>query len=637
MVELIINNKSVDISDSKVKYIKQANDLADVTTVNASYSYSIKAEKTPTNTQIFLGLGLIGNTSNIPYKKNVTRLIDNGVVLIPNGVSYVKETADDYKIVVQDGIVDFFRAIENRTIGVDLDLSELSHTKNDVNIVASFGRNDYRYLISEYNGWTVRDGSLNPDYQVPSINNKYIFDKIMAYAGYTYENMPDISNEWTTFPTPPTIPTDEEILRFFGNYSVVQDITLFEDWQDQFIPTWGSVSTYDTDFLQLINNWKLKIKQTGNYKAEIDLSGSTMLYAVLEGNQLYTLAMPLKMAIYLNGVKLASVISPDSAVKLFNGGANGIIDFYPETLTRQDAEDKGINDERFLNALENGNFYIAKISISSFSAKISTMGVEVFDFGDAFKDYSMTDFVKEVMFRKSLTPFPDVNAKHITFKTLAQRVSTANAINWTSKYARRTKEEYQFGSYAKQNSLVMKHDNQEDTFGNGYLPVPNDNLKDNTTLLQSKYFAPSGNLRAIRNINGEFFLEIKFWDREVKEDDGSQVIEYKPLSNRFFLLKGQTVNKTINIGEIEVTSFPKAIMDGTKMSDVVNDYYSSWGAIFNQLKIHDIELALNEYDVATLRLDLPYYFEQEGAFYLLNKLNYESGKLATGEFLKISN
>jgi hypothetical protein len=249
----------------------------------------------------------------------------------------------------------------------------------------------------------------------------------------------------------------------------------------------------------------------------------------------------------------------------------------------------------------------------------------------------MTDFVKEVMFRKSLTPFPDVNAKHITFKTLTQRIDTTNAINWTSKYARRTKEEYQFGSYAKQNSLVMKHDNQEDTFGNGYLPVPNDNLKDNTTLLQSKYFAPSGNLRAIRNINGEFFLEIKFWEREVKDDDGSQVIEYKPLSNRFFLLKGQTVNKTIDIGEIEVTSFPKAIMDGTKMSDVVNDYYSSWGAIFNQLKIHDIELTLNEYDVATLRLDLPYYFEQEGAFYLLNKLNYESGKLATGEFLKISN
>jgi hypothetical protein len=636
MVELIINNRSVDISDSKVKYIKQVNDLADVTTVNASYSYSIKAEKTPTNTQIFLGLGLIGNTSNVPYKKNLTRLIDNGVVLIPNGVSYVKETADDYKIVIQDGIVDFFRSIENRTIGLDLDLSELSHTKNDVNIVASFGRTDYKYLISEYNGWTVRDGTLNPDYQVPSINNKYIFDKIMAYAGYTYENMPDISNEWTTFPTPPTIPTDEEILRFKGFLSVTQDITLYEDWRDYFIPTWGSVTTYDTAFLQLINNWKLKIKQTGNYKADFNISGS-MLYAVLEGNQLYTQSMPIKMVLYQNGNPISSVISPNATIKNFNGGANNVLEFYPDTLTRQEAEDLGYNDERFLNALEDGTFYIAKIIIGAFNAEISTMGVEVFDFGEAFKDYSMTDFVKEVMFRKSLTPFPDVNAKHISFKTLAQRVSTSNAINWTSKYARRTKEEYQFGIYAKQNSLVMKHDNQEETFGNGYLPVPNDNLKDSTTLLQSKYFAPSGDLKAIRNINGEFFLEIKFWEREVKEDDGAQVIEYKPLSNRFFLLKEQTVNKTIEIGEIEVTSFPKAIMDGTKMSDVVNDYYSSWGVIFNRLTIQDIELALNEYDVATLRLDLPYYFEQEGAFYLLNKLNYESGKLASGEFLKISN
>src|SRR5690606_38037597 len=196
MVELIINGQYVDLKSTGVKYVKQVNDLADVTTVNTSYSYSLKVSKTPNNTKIFKGLGIVGDTSRIPYTKNRTQLIDNGAMIVSNGVSTIKETDDDYKVVVQDGIIDFFRAIENKTIGTDLDLSELSHTKNAANIVASFTNPDYRYLISEYNGKTIKDGTLNPDYQVPSINQMYIFEKIMAYAGYTYEGLPDISGEW---------------------------------------------------------------------------------------------------------------------------------------------------------------------------------------------------------------------------------------------------------------------------------------------------------------------------------------------------------------------------------------------------------------------------------------------------------
>src|SRR5690606_11158679 len=318
-------------------------------------------------------------------------LIDNGAMIVSNGVSTVKETNDDYKVVVQDGIIDFFRAIENKTIGTDLDLSELSHTKNAANIVASFTNPNYRYLISEYNGWTVKDGTLNPDYQVPSINQMYIFEKIMAFAGYTYEGLPDISGEWTTFPTPPTIPTDEETLRFDGFASQIENVTPFEDWRDEFIPTWDSYPTYDTDFLTLINNWKLKILQTGNYRAVYDINGS-MFYAYLVGNQLKTFTLPMKMVLYKNGDEISSKISGSGGftTKDFNGGATDVIHFFPQPLSRQEAEDIGFSDEDALERLESGDYYIFTVTMGSFNADISTMGVEIFDFGDAFKDYSMT-------------------------------------------------------------------------------------------------------------------------------------------------------------------------------------------------------------------------------------------------------
>lgn len=634
MVEVIINGQYVEGAPEKIKYVKQANDLADVTTVNSSYSYSITLPKTPKNTRIFNGLGLVGNTSGIPYQKNFTQVIDNGSMIVSNGVSKVKETTDKYKLVVQDGIIDFFRSIENKSIGNDLDLSELSHVKNEANIIASFTNPNYRYLISEYNGWTVKNSSVNPDYQVPSINNKYIFDKIMSYAGYTYEGLPDISTDWTTFPSPPAIPTDEEIERFRGFYSVAQNIPNFDDWRDHFSPQWDSTAVLDTDVFELINNWELKAKVTANYRASFDVNGS-MLYAVLEGNQMYTKVMPIKMSLFKNGVSLKSARPSINVLDFdFVASTNDRLYFYPETLTQQEAQDAGIDDERFLDALENGNFYIMNIKITSFNASISTMGIEVFDFGEAFKDYSMTEFIKEVMFRKSLTPFPDTDAKHIKFKTLSERVDTENYIDWTNRFVVRTKEEYQFGSYAIVNNLLMKHDNEDETFGNGSLIVNNRNLKDNTTLLQSKYYAPSGDLKKIRTVGG-LFLELKFWEREIKDDDGTQQIEYKPLRNRYFMLREEWVNASIKIGETTTTGYSKASMNGTSLSDVVNEYYSNWNSIFDGLIIHDIELKLNQFDVNTLELDKPYYFEQEGAFYILNKLSYESGQLTKGEFLKI--
>src|SRR5690606_38126908 len=124
MVELYINGKQIELIQSRIKYVKQSNDLADVTTVNTSYSYSLTIPKTEKNTIVFKGLGLVGSTSMIPYKKNTTQLIDNGVMLISNGTSTIKNTGKEYKLFVQEGIVDFFRSIENKTIGVDIDMSE---------------------------------------------------------------------------------------------------------------------------------------------------------------------------------------------------------------------------------------------------------------------------------------------------------------------------------------------------------------------------------------------------------------------------------------------------------------------------------------------------------------------------------
>lgn len=638
MVEVYINRTKIDIEDTDIKYVKQVNDLADVTTVNASYSYSLTVKKTPKNTATFQGLGLVGDTSTIPYTKNITQVIDNGSMIIPNGVSYVKKTGKDYKLVIQDGIIDFFRTIENKTLGTELDLSELDHSKTAPNIISSFTNPYYRYLISEYNGWTIKDNSINPDYQIPSINLQYLFDKIMEYSGYTYEGMPIINDTWITYATPPAVPTGEDVLVFQGNHFGVFNTIEYpepntsQQWENVYKPTWNSTPVYDMDFITLVNNWKLKSLTSNNYKAIYTISG-TMTYKIMEGNIRYLLDMPLKFALYRDNVSLSSSYTTEETS--FSISAGQIIELRPRTLTSSEAREAGITDERFIQALANGNYWVTKVTADSVDLELSQQGFEIFDFGEAMKDLSMTDFVKEVMFRKSLTPFPDANEKHIVFKTLSQRLDTSDYIDWSDKFVRRVDEIYEFGDYAIANNLLMKHDNNEETLGNGSLFVKNLNLKDNKTLFQSNYFAPPGNLVLLRGALAEFFYLIKFWDREIKDDEGTQTIQYKPITNHFFLLKEQTVNKTLVIGGLTVESFPKAIITGTMLTDVVSEFYSDWHRIFDGLRIHSIELKIGSYELSTLVMDKPYYFSDEASMYLLNKLSYESGKTATGEFLKI--
>ena len=45
------------------------------------------------------------------------------------------------------------------------------------------------------------------------------------------------------------------------------------------------------------------------------------------------------------------------------------------------------------------------------------------------------------------------------------------------------------GSYAQKNVLQLKHNNEVDTYGNGYFYVNNKNLKDEQVIVDSKLFA----------------------------------------------------------------------------------------------------------------------------------------------------
>jgi hypothetical protein len=124
---------------------------------------------------------------------------------------------------------------------------------------------------------------------------------------------------------------------------------------------------------------------------------------------------------------------------------------------------------------------------------------------------------------------------------------------------------------------------------------------------------------------------------EVKEDEatGDLIGTYKFLSGRFFFVKAQEVNHTIYISDNAVNGYPMANINGNTFRDIVFQKYGTFVNFAQDAKVHEIEVALSLSDILALDLKKLYYFEEEAANYILNRLTYKTGQKSKGEFLKI--
>ncbi len=641
MVEVIINGVSIDLISKSVKYTKQVNDLADISTVNTSFTYSIIADKTPKNTQLFQGLGLIGDTSKIPYTKNITQLIDNGTVLINKGISTVKKTGEDYQLHIQDGIIEVFKLLENKTIGRDLELSELIHIKNAASIIDTWNNLNleyipYRYLIADYNGNTEEAGEINASYQIPSVSIKYLWDKIFESLGYTYSgNFNFINDKYMTYPKPPEI---IEIAPEFSLFAVRNEYD--GDYNDNY-KNWAGTLPIPLVDVTIINNWKVKINQTGNYRIKFYGSGA-MIYQMrsnyLDFFGVGRQTLPFRISLYVDGLFHSYVLSnTDNTIESFDIilQSNNILELIVSPIT---GEELSFDNNYVRNNIVSGDYTITNLAIDSIALEMSITGRENIDFQSALSDFSLTEFFKEVMIRGALTPFVDNITRHIKFKSLKERLNIipSRIVNIENKYVNRISEVYSYGNYAQRNVFRLKYNNQDENYNDGYLEVENKNISSEKKLFESKFYSPERIFETLQLLSGTAIVPIvKLWDKEIKENNGIQEIEYKPLSNRFYMLTPKLRYQNITVNGVSSSYYYSAETTGTTFPEVINSSYAEAYRIFTDTRIHEIELSLGSYDFFSMDLDKIYYIEQQGQFYILNKLIWESGEISKGEFLRV--
>ncbi|MDB9980508.1 hypothetical protein OAD61_00200 [bacterium] len=631
VIRVIETGKVFDTTGVSITYTKQASDLGDITKANSSYSWGFKMPKTKNNTSILRGLGLIGDVSRIPYETYHCQIVDNGIEIVSYGLLKIQSTGDDYKAFVQEGIVEFYDLIKTDTISQAIPefLDSLLHEATISTIIASQVNEFYRYVVADYN-YTPADQTgtttiIPKNSMIPSINLFHLFDQIMLSYGWTYNGLPDITNQWLTYPITKAAIDPAPTIILDAVYDTPQVQSKDIGSTQTLFPWPNRTLLFDAGFIDEIANNEFRVLVGGSYRVQIQVSGYFTFFTQEGAEQ-----VPINLRLYQNGVQIANDSSANNAIQTFQVNL-----FQDATLEVFTLIPNQFDSDVYMRIEQPTQIRIEKLNVTEI------------DFNAAFINYKVKDFFKEVLLRTAVTSYADAQIKHIEFKTLDQRLAST-PINWTSKYVSRLNESYVYKSYARENYYRHKYnDGDEQDYADGILVVDNENLAVEKTLYTSKIYAPSLSVQEYKNPSNTYQVRnYQMWQGEPKEIDDPNnagekitVIEYKELKGRFYIL--QTGEQ--NFGGVYIENeqnlmgvFTPAVIQGGVFKTIIGEDYQLVRDVLNDTRIHTIELLLSKSDIMSLDLSAKYYFEKEHQVYLLNKLTWTEGKTTIGEFIRIN-
>lgn len=614
ITEIFCNGESLDMyADKGLKYSIQVNDIAELKDRQTSYTKTYDLPKTPKNVRILGGLGIPSDTSISPYTRPKCQIKIDGFDFISKGWLNVTDTDENYNISVYSGIIEFFKAIENKTLGNDLDLSEINHVKDVDTVIDSFTNPAYRYLITDYNGLThygTTGEKINIDYLVPSVSVKYLWDKVHALNAFTYSGIVFDSalfnNLWITYPEPLTVD------------DVTNKLTTTGDWTRPENPPYP----YPFSQMSLVgltggNKWT--VPEKGKYKISFKVDPEFIYvypYRYPTGENAQYLVENMTTGAVTELLSIPPVNLHQESVRILDLNAGDVLRFY-----------QYFNYPRFPWRT------VADLKIDKFDDPGVDFNVELGDFG-------ITDFVKEVLNMFGLTPFPDENSRNIDYKLTSERIITAEVVDWTSKYIERTGEEYTYNSYAQRNVFAYQYNDKEGNYNDGAILINNVNLNESKVAFKSRMYSPE-------KIKTNFFLGsvgskplnvFKLYEKDVK-DDGS--VEYKGLDKRYHYVRSKNIITDVTVGsasmveEQAVESLPLADFSDLTWPRILVSFYQQMGRILNDSRIHDLDLNLSPGDILQIDLKKLYYFAQEQQYYILNKVNFDGDPISKVEAIRV--
>ena len=636
-VRFYINDFRVDMYDGqKVGYTKQVNSLKNLSSRQTNFSKSFKVPATPKNVKNFEGLGMTGTNSNMPYQKNTAMLFVGNLCLVVKGWTiYRGKKGNDFDINIYDGNIDFFKELDNVKFG-DIDLSELSHTK-DVTEIKSNWENDndyYKYLLADFNGKTHydigEDTFVNTDYLVPSVKTSYLWQRIFDTFGFTFSGtIFDTQAYKDLFLTyPKGVSSGENGDEYAAISYSSQDMPYAA--QERFYPVFHQPDFHNAIDIQNVISQGSFLPcswSPGYYYYQVPESG---FYNVTVSGSLTVNSPLIDYAVVSLGVNMhQSQPSGFGGMQfLAQGNQNDTYDIDYDINDYFNAGDT-IMIFYYRKNRNSGFFTMPDSSGLSYEFKINKIDQTAIDQTSFFKGLTPKDFYREIMWRFGLTPFPSKDSDHLDFLTYDERIN-GEVEDWSDYYIgseEEDSEEYILGDYAKRNYFRFKYNGEEQDFNDGYFDIENENLDDNVNVITSKTYSPNEfPVPFLIGNQNEDIPVLELWEKEVKQEDGETVIEYKARDSRFSFVKERVLNTAVNIGSEQLGETNSA----TKLRVVENadysfqklkeEYYSPMDLLFNRVLVITTKFRLNISKFDSFDLKKRIYVKQKGGEFLVNKM-----------------
>ncbi len=613
---IYINGQEVEAPNVNFARTLQVNDIGNITNRNSNFTQSIKLERTARNKVIFEQAYNVGSQTNVPYRKATCDVIDadTGLHIVYKGWAVLIESNDkDYSITIYDGVIDFYKAIDNITL-TECSIQDLNHIKSLANVILSWDNNlPYRYILADYNGNNLTPtGAVNIDFQVPSAKVSYLWGKVFEYIGFNFEGSifehEYFQNLWLSYPKPNSVIEPE--LNLITN----QTSTIVTN-EVQYPTSGGGVFYGSTSYISFLPNNYVTAYYTQSGGALV--SGLFRFYfepAVFTLTSNSGIITSSRIGAYkING----TTVSPDPIV--FVNISNG--NYLDINLN--------IGDKVILELYYQNINFVLTGSVTPTNASFVTGQVQTsfnyisgynLGFDEAFIDFKVSDFVREIVTRFGLTLFKDKYSNTIKFLTASELLQSEETIDLSSKFIDKISEKYTFGSYAKRNTFKYKYNDSEQTHNNGFISIDNENLNEETTLLNSLIYSPErlqSNFLTGSNV-------YKIWNKEIKDDE---TVEYKGLDGRFYFLRAEekfetlTIGSTILGGTETVGKYSRESYFRLPFQNIVQDFYAPIEAIFNKAKLVSCLFWFKKKDVANFDFSKLYFVEQLSSYYLVNKIN----------------
>jgi len=648
---LSIDDKQLELApETVIAYTFQANNIGQLQNPNSNYSNIFKVPFTAKNHIAFENARNINSTTNIPYQNIKGSLSNNGLNIVTDGIATLEDVSGSYNLRLNSGNIDFFSLLGESVVSrlYDGGIYGEIHQWNLTNIFNSRENNEgYIYPFIDWNTDSLiyADSQINIRTMLPCLFVKSVFDRIKLATDFNIKGTFIESERFQKLLlTPDTFTYTDEISTFieqifnpkleYLGYNLLGTVTpnisqnineyffygvgeqlIFNDGFGDFLPPMNGTFTISWDinpFIRSIGAGSIGLKQLEVF---LYLETGTV---ILQSNTIFS------------ETTSSDVDGNYKGSFIYNGGValsgNEFKVGYKFTIQE--------------NISTNIEFGFDTDSI--LKAKLNPGPTIQFDgvvFLNQMFQIKQKDLIFDLMNQHALVCQTNNISKTIEFNYFDDLISNLHlAKDWSNKVDPNSLTlNFSFGEYAKKNNFKYKENETVTSgFGDSFITISDENLKDEATAVQLFTTATESLIEGdltLPNIKSFVYNNL-------------DPATFTGQNNRILILNKIESENDIEWTDVISSEFsnivPLCSFEPLGFEDLIPENYETLQRILDKTKGITLMMKINELDLNELDFLIPIYLHVQcrevfltGNFYLNKIEQYTGGKYTKCELFRI--